>query len=243
MESLRAALADVAGYGTFFALRLGGDDAGWHNVREDYARGFADLVAATAARYDTRELRVGASIAQLGHAARLWSPVLGTALAHGVVPDLSRLDRADDGPALRLPVLARRPAGPPEQAADLLYDMVVRDHLEPLAAGLRVKVAPGLLYGNAASALAEAARAVVAARPDLTAPATRLTTALLARGGLAGKGVITTPGLDFRRTTCCLYYRAPGGTKCGDCALPGEPALRRPRPGAARRRPPAGSAR
>ncbi|PZG46668.1 iron reductase [Spongiactinospora gelatinilytica] len=243
MESLHAALAEVAGYGAFFALRVGGEDAAWHSVREDYARGFADLVAATAARHGTRELRVGASIAQLGHAARLWSPVLGTTLAHGVVPDLSRLDRADDGPALRLTTLACRPAGPPEQAAGLLYDVVVRGHLEPLAAGLRVKVAPGLLYGNAASALAEAARAVVAARPDLTDPATRLTTALLAYGGLAGKGAIIAPGLEFRRTTCCLYYRAPGGSKCGDCALLGEPAVRRPRRDAGRRRPPAGSAR
>ncbi|MDF5752788.1 (2Fe-2S)-binding protein [Spongiactinospora sp. TRM90649] len=211
-------MAEVAEYGPFFVLQIGGDDAGWHSVRYDYERGFTDLVEATAAKYGTDELRVGASIAQLGHAARLWSPALGAVLGHGVLPDLSALDRADDGPRLRLKTLSGRRVGTEEEAADLLYETVVRGHLEPLAAGLRVRVASGLLYGNAASALAEAGRSVVAARPDLTAPARRLLTTLLGRGGLAGKGVLA-PDLTFRRTTCCLYYRVPDGTKCADCAL------------------------
>ncbi|WP_242676102.1 (2Fe-2S)-binding protein [Streptosporangium minutum] len=184
-------------------------------MKSDYGRGFADLVEATAARYGTRELRIGASIAQLGHAARLWSPLLGTVLTHAVVPDLTRLDRADDGPNLRLPA----PAGWRYESPDQLYDLVVRHHLEPLAAGLRVKVAPGLLYGNAASALAEAGRAIAAIRPDLAEPAADLVADLLARGHLAGKGALISPEPAFRRTTCCLYYRVPDGSKCDDCAL------------------------
>jgi len=214
-ESILTALGAVTGFGSFFSLHIGGDAAGWHDVKSDYERGFADLVEATAARYGTRELRIGASIAQLGHAARLWSPLLGAVLTHQVVPDLTRLDRADDGPRLRLPA----PAGWRYESPDQLYDLAIRRHLEPLAAGLRVKVAPGLLYGNAASALAEAGRAIAAVRPDLTEPATHLVGDLLTRGHLAGKGTLISPELAFRRTTCCLYYRVPDGSKCDDCSL------------------------
>ncbi|MFI6393255.1 (2Fe-2S)-binding protein [Nonomuraea sp. NPDC050540] len=218
-ESVRSTLEEIAEFGSFFAPHLGGDPAGWHDVSADYARGFTDLVEATAARYDTAELRIGASIAQLSHAARLWSPVVGAVLTRGVIPDLTRLDRADDDSRLRLPTLAGWHAGTEGQVAALLYDMVVRRHLEPFARGLRVKVAPGLLYGNAASAVAEAGRAVATARPELAPRAARLVNLLLATGGLAGKGSLTSPELAFRRTTCCLYYRVPDGDKCGDCAL------------------------
>ncbi|WBB58112.1 (2Fe-2S)-binding protein [Streptomyces sp. WMMC500] len=212
-------LDDVAAVGPFFALAVGGPDDGWHPVGDTYARGAADLVAATAGRYGTAELRVGASLVQFGHASRLWSPVLACVLLHGVVPDLTRLQRADDGPALRLPVPAGRAAPAAGRLPEVLYDAVVTRHLEPLAAGLRVKVAAGLLYGNAASALVGAAAALRAARPALGDPLTRLTEALLATGRLAGTGVLTGPGPAFRRRSCCLYYRVPGGGLCGDCSL------------------------
>ncbi|RJL35815.1 (2Fe-2S)-binding protein [Bailinhaonella thermotolerans] len=218
-DTVRAALADAAGLGPFFTLTLGGPDEGWHPVRLSYARGMSDLVTRTAAGYGTGEVRVAASIVQLGHAARLWSPLLACAAMHGVVPDLTALQRADEGTALRLPAPAGRLAGDLDQATGLLYRIVVNEHLEPLAAGLRVKIAPRLLYGNAASALAGAAHAALTARPGLRVPLTRLTTALLGTGRLAGLGEITGPGLTFRRRTCCLYYRVPGGAKCGDCAL------------------------
>jgi hypothetical protein len=44
----------------------------------------------------------------------------------------------------------------------------------------------------------------------------------LADGVLAGSGVVTLTGdrLAFRRRSCCLYYRLPGGGYCGDCPLP-----------------------
>ncbi|MFF3688017.1 hypothetical protein [Streptomyces sp. NPDC002187] len=61
------------------------------------------MIAATADRYGTRELRAGASMVQLGHAARLWSPVPACTVVHGIVPDLHRMHGSDGGPALRLP--------------------------------------------------------------------------------------------------------------------------------------------
>ncbi|MDT6983492.1 hypothetical protein QNO04_08455 [Streptomyces lusitanus] len=84
------------------------------------------------------EPRVDVSLAQLGHAARLWSPALTCVVLHGIVPDLEGLERADDGPALRVP----RPAG---WYADRLADgpvsalyAQVTGHLSALADGLRV---------------------------------------------------------------------------------------------------------
>ena len=104
-------LSQVSAYGGFFALTVGGNAARWHPVSQSYADGFQDLIEATIQRYRTTEVRVGASLVHLGHAARLWSPVLACALGHGVVPDLAHLQRADDGAQLRCPSPRRAPQG------------------------------------------------------------------------------------------------------------------------------------
>src|SRR5262249_55597320 len=107
---------------------------------------------------------------------------------------------------------------PVTPSPELLYSVVVRQHMEPLEAGLRVKLAPGLLSGNIASALVGAAKALLSVRPDLRQSIVGVTHALLDTGRLAGSGVIT-GDLGFRRRSCCLYYRLPDGGKCGDCPL------------------------
>ena len=218
--NISAELSAVSAYGGFFALTVGSDNsdaAGWHPVGQSYADGFADLIDATVKRYRTAELRIGASLVHLGHAARLWSPVLACALGHGVLPDLTDLQRADDGAQLRLPEPVGQPVDSP--SAELLYRAVVQHHLEPLEAGLSVKLAPGLLSGNIASALVGASTALLAARPDLRPRIVGVTDSLLGIGRLAGSGTITGPRLDFRRRSCCLFYRIPDGGKCGDCPL------------------------
>jgi hypothetical protein len=217
--TVSAALAEISCYGAFFTVTVGGTDDGWHPVRQSYADGCADLIDATVARYRTTDRRIGASLVQFGHASRLWSPVLACALGYGIVPDLAGLQRADDGPRLRLPDPTGVPVDPDRPPPDLLYRVVVQEHLEPLAAGLPVKLAAGLLYGNIASALVGALQQLVSVRPDLRRPATATTYSLLATAKLAGTGVITGPDLEFRRRSCCLYYRIPDGSKCGDCAL------------------------
>ncbi|CAM4270762.1 putative Fe-S protein [Mycobacterium basiliense] len=214
--NISAELAEIRSYGGFFALAVGGDEAGWHPVAQSYHAGFADLIDATVRRYRTTQVRIAASLVHLGHAARLWSPVLACVVGHGVIPDLSDLQRADNTAQLRLP----KPVGQPVSLSpDLLYRAVVRDHLERLAAGLPVNLAPGLLTGNIASALVGTSRMLVSARPDLRARIIEITDALLETGDLAGSGVITGPELTFRRRSCCLWYRLPAGGKCGDCPL------------------------
>ncbi len=91
--------------------------------------------------------------------------------------------------------------------------------MEPLEAGLRVKLAPGLLSGNIASALVGAAQALLAVRPDLRQSIVGVTHSLLDTGRLAGSGTIIGGDLGFQRRSCCLFYRIPDGGTCGDCPL------------------------
>jgi len=214
---ISAELAEISSYKGFFALVVGGGAAGWHPVGQSYADGCADLINTTIRRYRTTDLRIGASLVHLGHATRLWSPVLACALGHGVVPDFKDLQRADDGAQLRMPEPVGKAVASP--SAKLLYRIVVAQHMEPLAAGLPVKLAPGLLSGNIASALVGASRALLSARPDLRRPIIAMTEELLQTGLLAGSGKITNAHLSFRRHNCCLFYRIPGRSVCGDCVF------------------------
>ncbi|MGV9232061.1 (2Fe-2S)-binding protein [Streptomyces nigra] len=172
----------------------------------------------------TPEERVAASVAQQGLAARLWSVALGCAALYGAVPGLDpetlHWDPGAGAPDdLWLGEVRARPADPDTVAA-----VVLHGHLEPLAdaLGRRHRVARGLLWGNAGSALAGAARqldgwARAHGRPDARARTRDLTARLLEHPLLAGTGTLT--GISFRRHSCCLYYRVPGGGLCGDCCL------------------------
>jgi len=219
------ALAAAAGLGPFFTLGAGAAGPGWQQAAAFYADGFP---AWAKARLPEAEPRVAASIAQQGYAARLWSPVLGAALLAGVVPDLAglRLRAPQAAPLeLALPWSAGWQADDLATLAGLSYRVVVTGHLEPLALALAGPAAEGMLWGNAASALAGALGVLVQARPALRERATALAAALLARGRLTGTGRlgVTGGGLGFRRRSCCLYYRLPGGGLCGDCALDRRP--------------------
>ncbi|MCQ9135744.1 (2Fe-2S)-binding protein [Streptomyces hilarionis] len=170
------------------------------------------------------EDRVGASVAQQGLAARLWSVALGCAVLYGGVPDLApELLRWDPDGAAPDDLWLTRVRPLPADAATVAR-VVVDGHLEPLGAALRARgpVAAGLLRGNAGSALAATARlleqwARANGRPEVDARARALTAELLTHPYLEGAGVLT--GAHYRRRSCCLYYRAPGGGLCGDCCF------------------------
>ncbi|MFJ2509703.1 (2Fe-2S)-binding protein [Streptomyces griseoviridis] len=234
-------LAALAPLGGFFLLRTGvPPDPALPTLADAYAPLSSDVYpdpltfrirkVTTALRAPAP--RVAASLAQQGLAARLWSVALGSAVRYGRLPDLDpRLLRWDpDGSAsddLWLTEVRPLPADPGSIA-----DAVLGGHLEPLAAALRARhrIAPGLLWGNAGSALAGTARqlgrwARAHDRPDVAARTRDLTARLLSHPLLAGTGTLT--GTAFRRRSCCLYYRVPGGGVCGDCCFP-----RPPRPSA-----------
>jgi len=223
-DQVREALAAAAAAGPYFVLGVGDDGRGWRPAADLYAGGLAGLIASTGTRLGVDEARVAASTVHLGYAARLWSPVLGCALLGGVVPDLARLRtlRAAPGSPMRLNVPDARGwvAGDADEQAALGYEIVMNGHLEPMGTSLPVKVAAGLLRGNASAAMTAALRVLACARPDLAGAARALAQRLLATGLLRGTGELTGPGLEFTRRSCCLFYRVPGGGLCGDCPLP-----------------------
>ncbi|MDP9867799.1 MULTISPECIES: (2Fe-2S)-binding protein [Streptosporangium] len=234
-------MADVSAIGPFFAVSTDpaqGADPAWRPLTALYA----DVGALRARIRDvgrllgTGEARVAASILFQGLAARLWSPVVGAASVRAVLPDLAPAGvhwrPVAGGP---LPLWAPRPAGweiaDPGRAAGLIHRNVVTELLGPLAEAVQeiTGVAPGLLWGNAASALAGTLSAIARERPDAVPRAAPLTRELLALGVLEGAGELAEPAPGrhfFVRHSCCLYYRVPGGGKCGDCALL-DPEIRR----------------
>ncbi len=171
-DLVREALAGAAWAGPYFALSVGDDGRRWRQAAALYADGLGGLIASTGARLGVTEARVAASTVQLGYAARLWSPVAGCALQHGIVPDLAGL-RTGAAEPMRLNLPEPRGWQPGDQAelAALAYRTVVTGHLEPLAASLPVKMAAGLLRGNSAAAMTAALRVLACARPGLGRPA------------------------------------------------------------------------
>jgi ferric iron reductase protein FhuF len=245
-SALRTALDDVAGVGPFFAASANPAevvDDSWRPLRELYTEPgpLAARITQVARALGDPESRVAASIAHQGLAARLVSPLVAVASVHGLVPPWSP-DTLHWRPAVTGPWPLWESAGDestahPGQDAEVVaavVEVLVGPHLAALVDAVRSAArtvggpggAPGqrTLWGNTASALVAAARMVAAARPGAAGRARRVVVGLLEAGPLAGAGDLG-GGWGFRRRSCCLYYRVPGGGLCGDCVLTG----RRPR--------------
>ncbi|WP_327433812.1 (2Fe-2S)-binding protein [Streptomyces sp. NBC_01236] len=176
------------------------------------------------------ESRIAASIAHQALAARLWSIALGAAALHGRLPDLDpKLLHWDPDGSAPDDLWLSEVRALPVTATD---EVVRAGHLVPLAAALhsRYRVSPGLLWGNAGSALAGAVRqldrwARANNRTEAGDRARGLASALFAHPDLSG----TLDPRTLRRRSCCLYYRLPGGGLCGDCCFdrPPRPVPRR----------------
>lgn len=226
--------------GDRFELGVGRVETGW--------RPFTDLLTDAgvleqriedmAERLGTAEARVAASILFQKLASRLCSPLFGAVVAHGLIVELDPgrvhwRPAPDSVPPLRTTDLAGREIRDPARTAERMYQAVVPELLEPLAEAVQgvVKIAPGLLWGNVASSLAGTVRALARVRPELAGAALALAREMLDLGLLRDKGELaeSAPGHPFFvRRSCCLYYRARDGRKCGDCALD-DPDARRDR--------------
>jgi hypothetical protein len=235
MTSIQA-LEKAAALGPYFVWEPWTADAGWRPWTElADAEVAAEQVEAARAtlihRFGLPEedvpARVVASVTLLGWAARVMSPLLGAAVTAGGVPapDPAELwwKPAAGGP-LPLAYGGTRvlPAGPEVLAS------AVTALLGPLLATFRRRyaLAPELMAGNVASALAGAAGMISGER------AASLVADTLEEPPLHGSGTLVRPDPErarwfFVRTTCCLYYRLPGGGKCGDCVLTSEDERRR----------------
>lgn len=221
-KSVAAALAEATRLGGYFAIASGDAPPGsWQPAQDAYRQGLAGLVAETSQAIGAGEIRVAASTLHLGLAARLWSAPLACALRRGIVPDLGPL-RLSGGLPLRLwlpPPAAGWRGSDDRELAGLLRRVVLTGQLVPLAAGLLGQPAAGLLRGNAAAAMIGSLIVLTSAEPQLATRARLLADLLLAAPELAGAGRLTGQGLAFRRSSCCLYYRVPGGGLCADCSL------------------------
>ncbi|WP_432061570.1 (2Fe-2S)-binding protein [Streptomyces sp. S1] len=220
-------LVESGSVGGFFALRTTPPETGGAHLplARIYAGEDGPLTARVdrvAARLGAPERRVGASVAHLGLAARLWSTALGPAALYGRFPYTDPAELYWDG-ALTSPddLWWAGSATRPGTAADLRA-AVQEAHLVPLHAALRRdgRISPRLLWGNAGSALAGALRELTRwarahGRPDAADRAAALVAELLDHPDLAG----TVRGPRLRRASCCLYYRCPGGGLCGDCVF------------------------
>jgi hypothetical protein len=214
---VRALLADVAGVGPFFTLGAG---AGERPLADPEL--VRDRIAHVGAALRCGE-RVAASLAFQGFAAQLVSAPYAAAVLHGEVPEVTPSSAgwsrsADGGWAVRTDATAVVGG---EALPSLLHGL-----LTPLVAAFRaqVPVAERLLWGNAASTVAAAKRLLVVQRPTVASRAADAAAAVLAHGPFAGTGELLPPRdpdlvWTFRRRSCCLYYRVPGGGLCEDCVL------------------------
>jgi hypothetical protein len=152
------------------------------------------------------DLRVAASVTQLGLVARLLSPVLAAAVRHRVLLDL-------DTGYWRAPLtstfalsLVPRPGVPDRALAELARSGPVAGLTAMI--GRLGAVSPRVLAGNVASAVNGAALQL---GPDAAPLATVMLNAIAGEDGVPGPG--------FRRRSCCLRYRVDGLGYCGDCVL------------------------
>jgi ferric iron reductase protein FhuF len=231
---VRAVLSDVSGLGPFFTVRTDASEAAdpsWRPVAELEAEGPALRARITHVRDVLgSDERVAASIAFQGIAGVIVSPPYAAAVLHGVVPalgpDVLHWRPAAGGP---LPLWADEPTAAPaesaEAAAAALGELYAQ-HLPALVAAVQsvVPVAGKVLWGNVASVVAGAKRMLVVGRPDAATRAADVAARLLDTAPLTGTGDRLTPTdpdrrWTFRRRSCCLFYRVPGGGYCGDCIL------------------------
>jgi FhuF 2Fe-2S C-terminal domain len=234
-------LAELATLGPFFAVQThspsGEVPAPWQPL--DTLLGSAtalaarigavrDSLAAAAGRPASRiELRVAASVAQLSIAARLISPVLGSAVLG--VPLGIDAGQARWIPATGRPFplsLALAGSAAPGRAAPAATAEAIRPLTELLAGPVRILVGMAapmvsrrVLWGNVSSAINGAAAMISTTRPPLRPAAIQASAAGLRFPELAGsyRGQPTT---SFQRRSCCLIYRIAGNPQyCGDCIL------------------------
>jgi hypothetical protein len=235
-------LAELAGFGPFFAVQTHRPSAevpapwqpldtlfGSATVLAARISAVRDGLAAVAGCPASQvELRVAASVAQLGIAARLISPALGSAVLGvplGIDVGQARWIPAIGGP---FPLSLARPGGaaPPGRRQPAAIAEAVQPLTELLAGPVRALVdmtAPmvsrRVLWGNVSSAVNGAAAVISTTRPPLHRRAIQVSAAVLRFPELAGsyRGQPTT---SFQRRSCCLIYRLAGNPQyCGDCVL------------------------
>ncbi len=224
-------LALLASVGGFFALRATPVPGGGHQPLERlYAGANAPLTARVdkvAARLAAPERRVAASIAHLGLAARLWSLALGRPRSSGAYPTWGPASCTGTRRPPRPTTCGSRgrrscPARRPSSASRSSTGTWCRWPRRSGGRGTSPRGSCGATRVRARRGRTRTRR--VRARPG---PAGRgragaaLAAELFDDEALRSTGAPHGPA--FRRRSCCLYWRCPGGGLCGDCVFDSAP--------------------
>ncbi|MQA88167.1 MAG: hypothetical protein GEV03_26990 [Streptosporangiales bacterium] len=245
---MRATLRRSAGVGQLFALAVdtgaavdtAAGEPAWRRHEELLGPSGTELTSvidAVRGQLGGGERRVAASMFVMGYATRLLAPALAGMLLDHRLPDL-RPTRVrwrylpGEGLLLCCPAAAGwEPASGAAGVSPALLERLrvdlVDGHLAPLLDAVRgvVPVSSALLWGNVASSAAGALRMLALHGAGTVAECESLGERLLAAPPLSGTGQLAVRSrrevrqLFFVRRNCCLYYRLPGGGKCGDCVL------------------------
>jgi ferric iron reductase protein FhuF len=179
-------------------------------------------VAATAPGRGSHDPQVLASLWWQAYCYRVAGTTLAAWAVGGGAPDPAAPGTGVGLARSRPSSLLVDPAAAVVADLDPLVARLFDRHLEPVAGALRARHAVGtrLLHGNAAAAIASALGAVgTAAGAPLRRARVDAVTAAIARPDEPDLGAWT--GWDYRRTTCCLWYKtsAADGATCEDCSL------------------------
>lgn len=203
MCDVEAAVRRVRDRTPYYVVRVGAEAAGRPTAGLLDPDVTVALIGELGRRIGAGEARVAVSTLFLGYASRLWCLAIGTAELTGRALDLDPDTLGWSSSRGTLTLHCRTPrlgATPAEE--------VVERQLTPLARAWSRWIAPGALWGNAASALRGAGTVLGPAAMSLAEEA-------LDHPLLAGR---LEPG-TYRRRSCCLFYRARPGAYCGDCPL------------------------
>jgi ferric iron reductase protein FhuF len=230
-----AVLREVSVLGGFFTLDTGVPRPSWvpMNTLIDGSGALAAAIDRTAAALAAQsvttpeqiERRVAASIMQQGLIARLISPGLACAVSAGTVPrmQLARMWWDPTGPSpvpITLPDPHDRSATTAEELAQLISMLVIDEAISGLVRAIEeeTRLSPHISWGNVASAVVGATTMLARQVPAQADRAADVCREVLGTKHLAEAGDFESSG-QFRRNSCCLYYRLPRGGLCGDCAL------------------------
>ena len=231
--SAHAVLAAGADIGGFFAVDSDRVGPGWRRwgdlagrppvLAEQVALARAGLAGTAGLAAGDIEPRVAASVWFLGVAARVVAPPLAGCVLAGALPRVTPAmlwwrPVVGDLWALAVDPVVVDAVGTADAPADApaFATTVVAGLLAPLVEAVATgwHVSRRVLWGDAASAVGGSAAALSAGRPDRAVGAAALAAGVLDRGPLRG----ALDGAGVRRS-CCLLYRVPGRTTCGDCVL------------------------
>jgi hypothetical protein len=222
------ALADVDALGGFFVLATGrveGADPSWRPLPEFRGDVLDARIDAIAGQLGASR-RVAGSLLGLSVSARITGLVLGAAALHGLVPRLH--DRLhwrpwSGGPA---PLWVEVPDAIDHDDLGATATAEIARTLQPVLTAIeeQAAVSAQVLWGNVASSVGGALRMILTDRPGAAGHAVEVARAVVGNPPLAGLGEFGPEpghptGIGFRRRTCCLFYRVPGGGTCGDCVL------------------------